>query len=112
MAIKQRFGLTDAILTFRDIANELSRRRGKRVGVGTVYRFAAGIEPQGAELRAVFGLPVTVAMPVCSLHGVVHEKRCPGAEPKPRAKRRNWRGLALVLSGVLAQARNPPSPPQ
>ena len=95
IAIKRRLDLPDAILTFRGIAAELSKRRGKSVGIGTVCRFADGIEPSGKELREVFGLPVTVPVAVCRLHGVVHEKRCPGANPKPRRPSLRARRKAL-----------------
>ena len=98
-AIKRRLDLSDAILTFRDIADELSKRRGKRVGLGTVYRFAAGQYPQGSELRKVFGLPVTVLVavcPHCDQPPLTKHHRCPGTAPKPRKPTKNARRKRLI----------------
>lgn len=77
--------LSGAVLTFRDAADELTKRAGFRVGVGTVYRFAGGEEPAGAKLRKLFGLPATVPVVACAC-GEVHIKkgRCPNL-PKPQA---------------------------
>jgi len=60
-----------------------------------------GREPHVNDIRHELGMAEYVSVMVCPLHGVIHEKRCPGANPKPRPKRRDWRGLALTLTGIL-----------
>ena len=63
---------------------------------GTLCAVFKGREPHKASIRASLGLPVTVAIAVCPLHGVVHEKRCPGAEPRPRKPTKNARRKKLI----------------
>ena len=77
------------------------------VKIGTLKRIAFDEDyaPKRADICAALGLPITIAVAVCPLHGVVHEKRCPGAESKPCKPRRNWRGLALVLAGLMVNQK-------
>jgi len=75
------------------------RAIGTKFGVsgGMAFRVATqGYEPRKASIRAALGLPVTVPVAVCPIHGVVHiPRRCPTAAPgKPR---RQWKPLALLL---------------
>jgi len=94
-------------LSDRATAKMLSEKYGIKVTHRDVGRIRKGIEPslRNPGKRHALGLPVTVPIAVCPLHGIVHEKRCPGAEPKPRKPRRNWRGLALVLAGLLVNQK-------
>ena len=63
---------------------------------GTLCAVGKGREPHKPSIRAALGLPVTVPVAVCSLHGIVHEKRCPGAEPKPRKPAKSARRKRLI----------------
>ena len=104
-ACRAMLGLPETLLTFRTIAAALSERSGIVVTAGTVHRFANGIEPKRNDLRHALGLPVTAPAPVCPRHGVVHvSRRCPADNSKPRQKRRNWRGMALVLAGLIVNS--------
>jgi hypothetical protein len=58
-AICTRLKLEGPLLTFRDVADALSKRAGRRIGLGTIHRFANGVYPQDNSLRAVLGLPIT-----------------------------------------------------
>ena len=71
--------------------------------VGYIYRVARGEKRASNKLLHALGLPMrTAPAPVCPRHGVVHvSRRCPADPGKPRPKRRDWRGLALTLAGVL-----------
>lgn len=73
-----RFGLPDTVLTYRDLARELSRKLVFRVALGTVHDLAHGREPKGTAIRLALGLPALQAVAICPTHGVVHLKRCPG----------------------------------
>lgn len=75
-AMRIRFQLPDTVLTYRDVADALTRKTGTRVGLGTVYRLARGVEPHGSRLRKALGLPLTAPAPVCPVHGVVHARQC------------------------------------
>src|SRR3990167_6831564 len=82
---------------------------GKEFGVnrGLLCAISKGKRKASDNVLRKLGIDVlvTVAIAVCPLHGLVHEKRCPGAEPKPRKPTKNWRGLALVLAGVLVNQK-------
>ena len=95
-AMCARYQLQGPILTFRDVQAALNRRYGLSLGIGTVWHLAHGREPKAADIRAALGLPVTVPIAVCPLHGIVHEKRCPGAEPKPRKPAKSARRKRLI----------------
>jgi len=112
--------LRESGLTWRAMATSpLSCIKVPRMAACLCAIYKHGREPKAADIRAALGLPVTVAVAVCGKCGqppLSKHHRCPGAEhgsagSPPRKPRRNWKGLALVLAGVLAQARNPPSPP-
>ena len=102
-AMADRLSLPDTVLTYQDVADILTARIGIRVTRATVWRFLhEELEPERPALRAALGLPVTAPAPVCPRHGVVHvSRRCPPDNSKPRPKRRNWRGLALTLAGLI-----------
>lgn len=99
-----RLALTGPILTFQDVADALTHRSGTKVTRAMVWRFARGIEPHDNQLRSALGLPARVEVACCPRCGkppLARHHRCAGEEPKPRKPRRNWRGLALVLAGVM-----------
>jgi hypothetical protein len=78
--------------------------------VGYIYNVANGNKRASNRLLHALGLPMrTVAIAVCPDCGelpLAKRHHCPARVPgKPRAKRRNWRGLALVLAGVLVNHR-------
>ena len=76
--------------SLREIARSLS------VSHGVIQRILQGIEPKAFYIRNRLLLPTTIPTPVCPLHGVVHEKRCPGAEPKPRKPTKSARRKAPI----------------
>ena len=86
---------------------------GAEIGItgGMAFRVAVdGYEPQKSTLRAALGLPITMPIPVCPRHGVVHvSRRCPPDKPatprRPslRARRKalwrseNWRTICMEM---------------
>ena len=75
---------------------------------GTLCAVFKGREPHKATIRAALGLPVTVPVPVCPACGkppLAKHHVCPADNSKPRPKRRNWRGLALTLAGLLVNQK-------
>ena len=95
-AICTRYKLQGLILTFRDVRDALNLKYGLSLSVGTIWNIAHGRYPKDNDTCRALGLPFTVAMPVCPIHGFVHEKRCPGAEPKPRRPTRSARRKRLI----------------
>jgi len=85
--------LRDSGLKWREIGEEF-----KGVPLGTLCRIYKdqNYEPRKPEILRALGLPITVMVAVCSLHGIIHEKRCPGAEPKPRKPTKNARRKKLI----------------
>ena len=107
-AMIARFRLIGPILTYRDLREKLNQKFGVRMSIGTVYRMANGHDPQKANLCHTLGLPVTVPVAVCEHCGKPPLSRrhvCADAPKKPRPKRRNWKGLALVLAGLVVNGR-------
>lgn len=51
-ALKTRYSLPEAVLTYRDVARELTKRSGVKVSVATVYRMVNdGYKPKRESLR-------------------------------------------------------------
>src|SRR3990167_5156467 len=87
--------------SWRKLAWELNGH----VSISTLRRIVDGdYIPKRPETIRALHLPITVAVAVCPLHGVVHEKRCPGAESKPRKPTKNARRKRLVLDERWRQA--------
>ena len=76
---------------------------------GTLCAVFKGREPHKPAILRRLGLPVTVPVTVCVHCGkpplAKHHVFPVRASGKPRPKRRNWRGLALVLAGLIANRR-------
>lgn len=108
--MRMSLGLPDDVLTYRDVARFIAKKSGIRVSLGTLYRFAHGIEPTRYRTRQALGLPPLVSVAACVACGVVHvAKRCPAAARKsstPRRPRLNRRRLALELLGLLNGGRS------
>lgn len=82
---------------------------GLGFNVGYIYSVANSRKRASNRLLHALGLPMrTAPAPVCPRHGVVHvSRRCPPdpaelVEGQPHPKRRNWKGLALLLAGIVA----------
>ena len=89
--------LRESGLTWRAMATSpLSHISVTRMAACLCAIYKHGREPKAADIRAALGLPVTMPVAVCPRHGVVHEKRCPGAEPRPRKPTKNARRKKLI----------------
>lgn len=108
-ALRTRLHLSDAVLTYRDVADQLTFRAGFKVSAATVWKFANGQEPRSPKLRRLFNLPALAPAPVCPTCGEVHVKtgRCPHAPKLPRKPRyrptvREVRGYAALVLALLS----------
>ena len=92
----------DSDLKWREVGNTFPG-----VPLGTlcrIYKDSTYI-PHKPEIIKSLGLPITAPAPVCPKCGGVHvTKRCTANKPAPR-KRRDWRGLALLLAGLIVNNR-------
>jgi len=81
---------------------------GLGFNVGYIYRVAHGKRASNRLLHAL-GLPMrTVPVVVCPLCGeppLAKHHRCANAIPKLQRPRRNWKGLALLLTGLIANRK-------
>lgn len=105
--MQTRLSLPKSVLTFRDITKEIYKRSGVSISVGTIHRFACGIEPRRPELRAALGLPCYAPAPVCPHCGNVPlAKRCPCKRKPSTAPRRNWKkAYTWAASMVMFMSR-------
>ena len=99
LGIVTQLGLSGRILTFRDLQHELEVQRGIRIGLGTLERFASGVEPVRASVRHALGLPPIEKVTVCQACGVVHIKKCPKSAGL-RKPRRNVRRIVMAALGL------------
>ena len=99
--------LRESGLTWRAMAREHYPGIAEaRMAVNLCAIYKHGREPHPNDIRRALGMAEYAPALVCAIHGVVHvSRRCPADNSKPRPKRRNWRGLALVLAGVVANRR-------
>lgn len=75
-----------------------------RMGAALCAIYKHGREPHSNDIRRALGMAEYVSVAVCPLHGIVHEKRCPGAEPKPRKPTKSVRRKRLMLDERWRQA--------
>ena len=76
---------------------DLSWEFNGQVSVSTLRRIYKGkYIPKRPETLRALHLPMTIAIAVCPIHHIVHEKRCPGAAPKPRKPTKNVRRKRLI----------------
>ena len=101
--LRERFVISGEILTYRDIAQELTRRSGVPVSVGTIYRMGKNPpeEPHRNSLRRALGLIELRNGRVCPVHNKVHDRICTTHHSIPRP-RTNWKRLHLMLVGLWA----------
>jgi hypothetical protein len=87
--------------TWRDIARDFPD-----VPAGTLCAIANGRDPKKPGIRKSLGLPYYLPALACARCGQVHvSKRCLNSLKRQNAKKRDWRGLALMLSGLIAMRR-------
>jgi hypothetical protein len=67
--------------TYEKIAASFENERITRAHVWKMVN--KGWEPDDPELRIILGLPAYKPMPVCPIHGVVHEYDCRSQVVKP-----------------------------
>lgn len=68
-----------------------------QVSLSTLRRIYKGqCIPKRHEVLRALHLPLIIPVAVCPLHGIVHEKRCPGESPKPRKPSKTARRKRLV----------------
>ena len=79
--VKQELIELNKTLSWRKIA-----KLDSYVGVkpGTLCAMAKGREPVDIHIRAKLDLPAYVSTPVCPLCGIVHIKKCPHTNHKPK----------------------------
>ena len=76
-AVVNRFGLNGDIFTYRDLTDSLSKKAGRTIGLGTVYRMANGHDPKRRDLRRALGIT------------------------KSRPRRLVWQRVGLWLTGMV-----------
>lgn len=96
-SLRSALGLPDALITYRAIADEMTKRTGVKITHGTIHRLANGQQPQNNELRAKLGLPKLGLITLCKCGEAHPAKSCP-KDRKP-SKRRNYK---RALTGALA----------
>ena len=68
-----------------------------QVSISTLRRIKNGeYIPKRPQTLKALHLPMTIMITVCPLHGIVHEKRCPGAAPRPRKPTKSARRKKLI----------------
>ncbi len=78
-----RLGLPRKLITYRAIAEALTKRSGVRVTAPTVCRFAHDVDPRRADLRRAFGLVPKVEIESCPHCGRAHTSDvCPELKPR------------------------------
>lgn len=76
----------------------------KGVTGGMAFRVAHGYDPKSPAIRSALGLPAYASAPVCPVHGVVHQGRCPRKTFEQRAadydawKTRNMPKLLAIVA--------------
>lgn len=91
-------------MTWRQIAAHFDG-----VPAGTLCAIAKGRDPKSPAIRAALGLPAYASAPVCPVHGVVHQGRCPRKTFEQRAadydawKTRNMPKLLAIVAWAEGQ---------
>jgi len=81
----------------------------ERITRGHIYKMVTGgWEPNDPELRIILGLPAYKPVPVCPIHGVVHDYDCQTQTVKPVGKPRKPRRprIAVDKENMASAARS------
>jgi hypothetical protein len=60
---ERTIALYEELGNWRKVAEEISRRSGKKISAGMAHRVAGGYEPVDNEIRKAFGFPVIELIP-------------------------------------------------
>jgi len=89
--------ITQSMKSFNEVKEELNRlhkelswrqiaKLDSYAGVkpGTLCAIAKGREPVDIHIRSILSLPAYLPTPVCPVCGIVHVKKCPHKNHKPK----------------------------